>query len=235
MFGFALDTSEKSEIITFIDQINNIEGSYPITYKKVRLMNVHNIPALVSAIENASKIYENNGFIYKLDQQNNIVSSTFISNIKISKSKKNIILAGFVWCNPKGYQKALDMKLNNEINEKNIWQNFRKDELQGWLVYTLYSCKPEIERENINIQIDGNEFHSLDGFFCTLGEEIHGIAGYFGRNLPALYDCLRGDFGVKSISELSWINHTRSKKLLKTKFTEIQEIFEDYNVKVLLK
>jgi RNAse (barnase) inhibitor barstar len=234
MFGFALDTGNDPEIITFIDQISNIEGSYPITYKKVRLMSVHNIPALVSAIENASEIYENNGFIYKLDQQNNIVSSIFISNIKISKSKKNIILTGFVWSNPKGYQKALDMKLNNEINKKNIWQNFRKDELQGWLVYTLHSCKPEIERENINIQIDGNDFHSLDGFFCTLGEEVHGIAGYFGRNLPALYDCLRGDFGAKSISELNWINHKRSKIILKTKFIEIVEIFENHNIKILL-
>ncbi|WP_426479652.1 barstar family protein [Chryseobacterium sp. CBSDS_008] len=234
MFGFALDTGDDPEIITLIDQVKNIEGSNPIVYKKIRLVNVHNISNLISAIEKASKIYQNNGLICKLDPQNNIISSTFITSIKISKSKKNIILTGFAWTSPKGYQKALDMKLNNEINKKNIWKRFRKDELQGWLVYALHSCKPEINREKINIQIDGNEFHSLDGFFCTLGEEIHGILGYFGRNLYALYDCLRGDFGVESISELNWINHKRSKTILKTKFTQIVEIFEDHNVKVLL-
>lgn len=234
MFGFALDTGNCPEIITLIDQVKNIEGANPIAYKKVRLVNVHNVPSLISAIENVSKIYENNGFIYNLDQENNIISGTFISNIKISKSKKNIILNGFAWTRPKGYQKATDMKLNNEMIEKNIWKNFRKDELQGWLVYSLHFCKPEIIRENINIQIDGNEFHSLDGFFCTLGEEIHGIAGYFGRNLPALSDCLSGGFGIKSISELHWVNHKKSKKLLKTKFKQIVEIFEDHNIKVLL-
>ncbi|WP_431611048.1 barstar family protein [Chryseobacterium sp. 'Rf worker isolate 10'] len=234
MFGFALDTGNDPEIITFIDQVKNIEGANPIAYKKIRLVNVHNVPSLISAIENASKIYENNGFIYNLDQENNIISGTFISSIKISKSKKNIILSGFAWTSPKGYQKAMDMKFNNEMIEKNIWKNFRKDELQGWLVYALHSCKPEIIRENINIQIDGNEFHSLDGFFCTLGEEIHGISGYFGRNIYSLYDCLRGDFGVKSISEINWLNHKRSKAILKTKFIEIVEIFEDYNIKVLL-
>ncbi len=156
------------------------------------------------------------------------------NDIKISKSKRSIILTGFVWTNSKGYQKALDMKLNNEINKKHIWKNFRKDELQGWLVHALHSTQPEINRENINIQIDGNDFHSLDGFFCTLGEEINGVSGYFGRNLYALYDCLRGDFGVKSISELNWINHKRSKTILKTKFNQIVEIFENYNIKVLL-
>ncbi|WP_426481903.1 barstar family protein [Chryseobacterium sp. R2ACT005] len=234
MFGFALDKGDELEIITLIDVVNNIEGSNPITYKKVRLTNVHNISSLISTIESSSKMYENNGFICKLDQQNNIISSTFISSIKISKSKKNIILTGLAWTHPKGYQKALDMKLNNKFIEKNIWKSFRKDELQGWLVHALHFRNPKINRENINIQIDGNEFHNLDGFFCSLGEEIHGISGYFGRNLYALYDCLRGDFGVKSISELNWINHKRSKAILKTQFTQIVKIFEDYNVKVLL-
>ncbi|TZF99703.1 hypothetical protein FW781_07180 (plasmid) [Chryseobacterium panacisoli] len=234
MFGFALDTGNEPEIITLIDVVNNIESSNPIAYKKVRLTNIYNISSLIFAIESSSKIDQNNGFICKLDQQNNIISSTFISSIKISKSKKNIILTGLVWTHPKGYQKALDMKLNNDFIEKNIWKSFRKDELQGWLVHALHSHNSEINRQDITIQIDGNEFHSLDGFFCTLGEEIHGIAGYFGRNLYALYDCLRGDFGVKSISELNWINHKRSKAILKTKFTQIVEIFEDHNVKVLL-
>ncbi|MDG4652358.1 barstar family protein [Chryseobacterium arthrosphaerae] len=234
MFGFGLDTGGEPEIITLIDQVNNIESSYPITYKKVRLTNVHNIPSLISAIETSSKIYENNGLIYKLDQQNTIVGSTFISNIQISKPKKNIILTGFVWTHPKGYQRALDIKAYNEITEKNIWKSFRKDELQGWLVNALHSGKFENVRENIEIQIDGNEFHNMDGFFCALGEEIHGPGGYFGKNINALYDCFRGGFGVKSISELTWINHQKSKKLFKSKFKEIIEIFEDFNVKVIL-
>lgn len=234
MFGFGLDTGNETEIITLIDQISNIEGSDPITYKKVRLVNVHNISSLISAIESSSKIYQNNGFICKLDQQNIIIDKTFISSIKISKSKKNIILSGFVWTNPKGYQKTLDMKLNNKINEKNIWKSFRKDELQGWLVYALHNGRYETAKENIKVQIDGNDFHNLDGFFCTLGEEINGIAGYFGRNIGALSDCLRGEFGVKSFSEMVWKNHKRSKKILKADFAKILLIFEYYDVKLLL-
>lgn len=34
MFGFALDKGDDPEIITLIDQVKNIEGPNPITYKK---------------------------------------------------------------------------------------------------------------------------------------------------------------------------------------------------------
>ncbi|WP_374463838.1 hypothetical protein [Chryseobacterium sp.] len=78
MFGFALDTGNTPEIISLIDQVYNIEGSNGIAYKKVRLVNVHDIPALISVVENASKMYLNNGFIYRLDQQKKILSGTFI-------------------------------------------------------------------------------------------------------------------------------------------------------------
>ncbi|WP_114820270.1 barstar family protein [Chryseobacterium sp. KLBC 52] len=63
---------------------------------------------------------------------------------------------------------------------------------------------------------------------------MNGTSGYFGHNIYSLDDCLRGDFGIKSFSELNWRNHKRSKKLLKTKFKQIVEIFEDHNIKVLL-
>ncbi|AZA77597.1 hypothetical protein EG347_08750 [Chryseobacterium sp. G0186] len=235
MFGFALDTGKDPEIISFIENVKNIEGSSFIVYKKIRLINVHNVSSIKYAIEKSLKTYENNGFIYILDQQKKIVSGTFISNIKIIKSKRNnITLCGMVWCQPKGYQKAWHMKVNNEIIEKDIWKTFKKNELQGWLVYALNSNECNIKKDNIKIELDGNLFHNVDSFFCALGEEVNGPGGYFGRNLYALDDCLRGDFGVKSISEFTWINHRRSKKLFKTQFIEIINIFEKYDVKVLL-
>ncbi|GEN76096.1 barstar family protein [Chryseobacterium hagamense] len=95
------------------------------------------------------------------------------------------------------------MFINNEVTEKNTWKKLHCDELQGWLVFAGCIVKPRPDRENLVISIDGNNFHNLDGFYCTLGEEINGIGGYFGRQLYALYDCLRGDFGVKSIPEIT--------------------------------
>ncbi|MGE8553878.1 MAG: barstar family protein [Chryseobacterium jejuense] len=236
MFGFELDEGENSQIITTIDDVKNIEGSHSIAYKKVKLINVNDIASFKSAIESSSKTYDNHGCICVLDEQKTIVARTFISNIRIIKSKhNNVTFIGHVWQHPKGFQKALDMKINNQITEKNVWKTFKKDELQGWLVWALNSKNNDTPKANITVRIDGNEFHNLDSFFCTLGEEIHGPGGYFGRNLYAVYDCLRGGFGVESVSELIWINHQKSKKLLKSKFNAIIETFEDFNVKITLK
>lgn len=235
MFGFAFDHETELEITAYIDDVKNIENSENIIYRTLRLINVDHVPNLLSAIDHATKIYENNGYICLLDDKKSIVARTFIGNISVVKSKKNTItLLGQIWCHPPGYHKAMKMRLNNEITGKNIWKNFRKEELQGWLVYALHTTKIDEVRENISIQIDGNEFHNLDGFFCTLGEEINGIGGYFGRGIYALFDCMRGDFGVKSISELTWKNHQRSKKLFKTKFDEILQVFSDHRVKIIL-
>lgn len=236
MFGFGLDTGDCPKIISYIDNVKNLESNKSnLVYRLLHLINIDNIEAFKAEIERSSKIYNNQGFIYLLDQDQTIVSNTFISNIKIIKSQKNnITISGFVWHHPKGYHKALMMKLKNEIIEKKAWKNLQKDELQGWLVQALHSMNTTSVKENIKILIDGNEFHNLDEFYCTIGEEINGAGGYFGRNLHALEDCFNGDFGVKSISELTWRNHKRSKGLFKSKFDRIIEIFERYGVKISL-
>lgn len=127
------------------------------------------------------------------------------------------------------------MFINNEIREKNTWKKLNNDELQSWLLFALCTAKPQQDRENPIISIDGHHFHNLDGFYCTLGEEINGTGGYFGRQLYALYDCLRGDFGVKSISEITWYHHQRSKKLLKTNFNKITDLFREFGISRILK
>jgi RNAse (barnase) inhibitor barstar len=237
MFAFSLDSGKETQIITYIDDAKNLESNKTnLGYRELRLINVHNVENLKSKIEETTKIYDNQGFIHMLDKNKSIVTSTFISNIKIIKSKhNNITLSGYVWHSPKGFHKAWKMFLNNEIIEKNAWKKLKKDELQGWIVFTGCIRKPQIERENLIIQIDGENFHNLDEFYCTLGEEVHGIAGYFGRQIYALYDCLRGDFGVKSIAEITWHNHERSKKLLKKNFDEIIDLFKEFHIKIILK
>ncbi len=237
MFAFALDTKEETDIITYIDDVKNLESNITnLGYRELRLINVHDVEKLKSEIEKAINIYDHNCFIYLLDEKKSIIAGTFISEVRIIKSKKkNLILSGNVWHKPKGFHKAYKMMLNNEIKEKNSWKNFRKDELQGWLVAALNNDKNTPNKKNVIIQIDGNNFHNLNEFYCTLGEEVNGIAGYFGRQLYALHDCLNENFGVKSVAKVIWKNHLLSKKLLKNNFNKIIDIFKEYNIEVILK
>lgn len=234
MFAFAFDTLEEPQIISLIEDVKNLESNKTnFGFRKLRLINVENPVQLKLEIEKSIANFDNQGSIYLLDQNNSIITGTFISNIKISKSEKNnLSLSGYVWHQSKGYYKAWKMKMNNQIDDKNIWKNFEKNELQGWLVFALNNMNTESSKENLIIEINGDRFNNLDEFFCTLGEEINGVAGYFGRNISALYDCLSGGFGVESIKKLTWKNHQKSKKLFKSKFNEILKTFEDFDIEI---
>jgi RNAse (barnase) inhibitor barstar len=234
MFGFSLDSGlYPLEVITIIQDVKNLESNNKssIGYRELHLLNVKNVVHLKATIDEATTNYDNNGFIHYLNTNQEIITSVFINSVKIIKSKKNnVTLSGFVWHQPKGFLKAYTLFINNEITQKNKWRDFKIAELQGWLLFALNNHKPTVEKENIEIVIDGNNFNNLDEFFCILGEETNGVAGYFGRNIPVFNDCLRGDFGVKSISKITWMNHLRSKKLLRKKFNDLIEICKEYEI-----
>lgn len=124
MFGFTFDSETEPEIIALMDDVRNIESPAGIIYRTIRLINVNDAHNLLSAIENAAKIYENNGFICMLDDTKSIVARTFISNIRILKSKKNnITLYGQVWCHPNQRSKKLFKTKFDEILE--IFEDYR--------------------------------------------------------------------------------------------------------------
>lgn len=45
-------------------------------------------------------------------------------------------------------------------------------------------------------EIDGSAVASKADFFTEIGRAVNGEGGYFGSNLDALADCLRGGFGT---------------------------------------
>lgn len=45
-------------------------------------------------------------------------------------------------------------------------------------------------------RIDGSKVGSKADFFSEIGRAVNGDGGYFGSNLDALADCLRGGFGT---------------------------------------
>ena len=44
--------------------------------------------------------------------------------------------------------------------------------------------------------VDGRRVADVEGFYTELGRAVNGPDGYFGSNLDALVDCLRGGFGT---------------------------------------
>ncbi|HWO60336.1 MAG TPA: barstar family protein, partial [Umezawaea sp.] len=52
--------------------------------------------------------------------------------------------------------------------------------------------------------LDGRFVTDVEGFYCAIGEAVNGPGGYFGWNLDALDDCLRGGSGARAPFRVVW-------------------------------
>jgi RNAse (barnase) inhibitor barstar len=87
--------------------------------------------------------------------------------------------------------------------------------------------------------IDGRKIKSASDFYREIGSAVNGPGGYFGRNLDALADCLRGGFGTPEYRpfEFEWQHSALSRRCLdsighgrRTLFDAIREVFRDAGV-----
>jgi RNAse (barnase) inhibitor barstar len=64
--------------------------------------------------------------------------------------------------------------------------------------------------------VDGTRIGSLEDFWLVMGEAVNGPGGYFGRNLDAFNDCLRGGFGTPEDDDfiVEWHHHEHSRTAL---------------------
>ena len=93
-------------------------------------------------------------------------------------------------------------------------------------------------------RIDGRKIKSANDFYREIGSAVNGPGGYFGRNLDALADCLRGGFGTPEQRpyEFEWQHSAVSRQYLNavrhgghTLFEAIQDVFRDAGVPLNLK
>lgn len=99
-------------------------------------------------------------------------------------------------------------------------------------------CSPVIYR------IDGRKIKSSSDFYREIGSAVNGTGGYFGRNLDALADCLRGGFGTPDSRpyEFEWQHSALSQRYLtevvhgkSSLFDAIRDVFKDAGIALRLK
>jgi RNAse (barnase) inhibitor barstar len=93
-------------------------------------------------------------------------------------------------------------------------------------------------------RIDGRKIKSTKDFYREVGFAVNGPGGYFGRNLDALADCLRGGFGTPEDRpyEFEWEHSALSRRHLKdvqrgqrSFFESVRDVFDDAGVTLKLK
>jgi RNAse (barnase) inhibitor barstar len=92
-------------------------------------------------------------------------------------------------------------------------------------------------------RIDGRKIKSANDFYREIGSSVNGPGGYFGSNLDALADCLRGGFGTPDNRpyEFEWQHSALSRHHLDnvrhgqhTLFDAIRDVFNDAGVPLKL-
>jgi RNAse (barnase) inhibitor barstar len=93
-------------------------------------------------------------------------------------------------------------------------------------------------------RMDGRKIKSVKDFYREIGRSVNGPRGYFGRNLDALADCLRGGFGTPENRpyEFEWEHSAVSRRHLndvrkgqRPFFDSVLDVFEDAGVTLTLR
>ena len=86
-------------------------------------------------------------------------------------------------------------------------------------------------------RFDGRKIASVEDFYRQLGRSVNGRGGYFGDNLDALADCLRGGFGTPEDREFAfvWEHSESSRERLEQGFVDaVIDVFHDAGVALRL-
>ena len=94
-----------------------------------------------------------------------------------------------------------------------------------------------MEREgSVDYIIEGEDIKSIDAFYDLISKQL-GLASWFGRNLDALNDVLRGGCGTVDPANKTWkwLHHTISKENI-SRFDTIVRIFNEHpnGIKLIL-
>ena len=96
----------------------------------------------------------------------------------------------------------------------------------------------------VTFRIDGRKIKSVKDFYREIGHSVNGPGGYFGKNLDALADCLRGGFGTPEDRpyEFEWQYSDSSRRNLKdvqhgqhSFFEAVLDVFDDAGVTLRLR
>jgi RNAse (barnase) inhibitor barstar len=109
---------------------------------------------------------------------------------------------------PAGIRSILDLWFTGRPPTRNLWARYDRTLRHEWAGVALaHHRRSPAQHAGTVFHLDGRFITDIEGFYCAIGEAINGPGGYFGWNLDALDDCLRGEWGAAAPFRLVW-NHS---------------------------
>lgn len=199
-----------------------------------------------------------NAWLELLDGDGATMGSYFVGEVTVIGVKPSACGVGLVdltvtlWCENAvaGADTVWDLIRTGHLNRIGMWHEFAPEDKLAWLSVALWSRgyqrqgKADAPAGEV-FTLDGRHIVDEDSFYCAIGEAINGPGGYFGWNLDALDDCLRGGWGATTPFTVHWDSSAQSKARLQervpsgerkvTLFDLLLEIFEEQGVSFILR
>ncbi|WP_369256377.1 barstar family protein [Streptomyces sp. R35] len=158
-----------------------------------------------------------NAWMDLLDADGASMGSYFVNEATVVDVQPSTREAGLVdltvtlWCDQAlpGADRLWDLIRAGRLKRTGMWHELDPEDRHAWLSVALWSReyrrggKPDAPAHQV-FTLDGGHVADIDSFYCALGEAINGPGGYFGWNLDALVDCLRGGWGATPPFTLHW-------------------------------
>ncbi len=107
---------------------------------------------------------------------------------------------------PDGAREIYDLWYAGRPSRRNLWAGYNRGLRHEWAGAALFH-RPHDQPDRPpgrTYHLDGRFVTDIEGFYCAVGEAVNGPGGYFGWNLDAFDDCLRGGWGARRPFRLVW-------------------------------
>ncbi|WP_328663645.1 barstar family protein [Streptomyces sp. NBC_00328] len=199
-----------------------------------------------------------NAWFGLLDGDGVTMGSYFVGEVTVVDVQPSAHGVGLVdltvtlWCENAlpGADRVWDLVRTGHLNRTGMWHELAPEDRHAWLSVALWSRqyqrqgRPDAPAGQV-LTVDGEYIVDEDSFYCAVGEAVNGPGGYFGWNLDALGDCLRGGWGATTPFTLHWDSSAKARTRLVERvpvgdrdvplFDLLLEIFEERGVSVILR
>ncbi|MBF6178614.1 barstar family protein [Nocardia otitidiscaviarum] len=205
----------------------------------------------------AGEVQVGNARLDVLDADGVSMGSYFVSGMALTGLRPSVLGSGLtdlgvtVDCDNAAYggEWVWNLIRDGELNRRNIWRGLDAAERTAWLAVALWTSayqrrgRPDQAAGHV-FTLDGRTITDMVSFYCALGEAINGPGGYFGWNLDALADCLRGGWGATNPFTLEWLYSEVAREHLLTshdpangqpRFDLLLEVFQENGIEVILR
>ncbi|MFB7466178.1 barstar family protein [Streptomyces sp. NPDC056224] len=199
-----------------------------------------------------------NAWFEFLDAEGATVGSYFVNDVTVVEVQPSALEPGLLdltltlWCHQAlpGADRVWNLLHAGRINRTGIWHGLSAADRRAWLSVALWSRMYQRQGRadapaGQVFALDGHRIVDIDSFYCAIGEAVNGPGGYFGWNLDALADCLRGGWGATTPFTLQWESSAEARAHLMDSrspsankaavFDLLLEIFEERGVRVVLR